>query len=122
MPDFSDTTIKRPDRDVERDDIAAKQVRRGMLLKDRRSVSAMNRKYVPIRFKAPDSKGKIGVDGRTVDKLYSRERWDEFGSIMKEKISDITSRMRRGDISLAKPHGGAHCDTCKFNLICRKDS
>ena len=118
--DLSDATITRPDPVEEKKAIAAKQSRKGMILDNRESIEAMNPNYIPVKFKkAADGEAPVPY-AIMAGNLYTDERWDEMGEIMEEKISEVTRRMRSGDISLADAENVKRCDSCVFKPICRR--
>ena len=79
-----------------------------------------NKNYIPIKYNQPKGKKPPELSSDTKDNIYSYEKWKTDGEIMVKKISEIASRMRKGDISLPDEHGGKHCENCKFKVICRK--
>ena len=90
------------------------QQRRGMILNDEIAISAMNRDYIPIHF----TKG--GAPYKESEKyLYDMNGWDELNSKISEKITEISSSMKSGDISTAKKGDDSPCSYCKFKPICR---
>lgn len=116
--DMGDVTIPRNDKDAEAFEIAKKQERRGMILNDPAAIEAMNKDYLPIKF----SKVTGAPTKSSEENLYTLEGWDEISEKISGKIGEISGRMKNGDISLASKGGGAHCDTCRFKPICRKNS
>lgn len=113
--DMSDVTLSHADKNAEREAIAKKQERRGMILDDEESISAMNRNYLPVKFKkdgAPDS--------RSEKFLYSREGWNELGERISKKIGEISDKMKQGDISLTDKKKDSPCDYCPYSAVCRR--
>lgn len=112
--DLSDVTVAHADFDAEADAIRAKQKRRGMILYDEKSISAQNKDYLPVKF----SKKTGAPDARYEKFLYTGEGWIDLSNKIGEKITEISSRMRSGDISEAKEERA--CESCKFKAVCRR--
>jgi ATP-dependent helicase/nuclease subunit B len=112
--DLSDVTVGHADFDAEADAIRAKQKRRGMILYDEKSISAQNKDYLPVKF----SKKTGAPDARYEKFLYTGEGWIDLSNKIGEKITEISSRMRSGDISEAKEERA--CESCKFKAVCRR--
>ena len=112
---MSDVTIPRADENSEKEAISKKQKRRGMILDDPESISAMNKDYIPVKFT------KNGLpDSRSAKYLYTREGWDELGDIISNKVSEISDSIKSGDISLSAKTKDSPCDYCSFKMICRR--
>ena len=113
--DMSDVTVAHPDKDAADEALKKKQERRGMLLDDEVSISAMNKKYIPVKFK------KDGApDARSEKFLYTYEGWEELNSKISDKVREVSSEMKRGNISLTAKKSDTPCDYCKFKPVCRK--
>ena len=113
--DMSDVTVPHPDKEAAEEAFKQKQQRRGMLLDDEISLSAMNKKYVPVKFK------KDGTpDARSEKLLYSYDGWGELNGKISEKVREISSEMKRGNISLTSKKSDTPCDYCKFKPVCRR--
>lgn len=113
--DMSDVTIPKDDEAAERAEIEKKQERRGMLLDDIISISAMNKSYIPVKYK------KNGEpDARTQKYLYTYDGWEELGEKISNKIGEVTSDMKCGNISLTSKTKDSPCEYCSFKPICRK--
>ena len=86
-----------------------------MLLDDEISISAMNKSYIPVKFK------KNGEpDARTQKYLYTYEGWEELGEKISDKIREVTTEMKCGNISLTSKAKDSPCEYCSFKPICRK--
>lgn len=113
--DMSDVTVPRPDKDAAEEALKKKQERRGMLLDDKESIGAMNKDFIPIKFK------KDGTpDARSQKYLYSYEGWGELNEKISDKVREISSAMKSGDISPTSKKSDTPCDFCKFKPVCRK--
>ena len=113
--DMSDVTVSKDDEAAERAAIEKKQERRGMLLDDEISISGMNKSYIPVKFK------KNGEpDARTQKYLYTYEGWEELGEKISDKIREVTTEMKCGNISLTSKAKDSPCEYCSFKPICRK--
>ncbi len=113
--DMSDVTVPRPDKDAAEEALKKKQERRGMLLDDEESIGAMNKDFIPIKFK------KDGFpDVRSQKYLYSYEGWGELNKKISDKVREISSAMKSGDISTTSKKSDTPCDFCKFKPVCRK--
>ena len=113
--DLSDVTVPRPDKDAAEQALKKKQERRGMLLDDAESIDAMNKDFIPIKFKKDGS-----PDARSQKYLYSYEGWEELNRKISDKVSEISSAMKSGDISLTNKKSDTPCDFCKFKPVCRR--
>lgn len=112
--DMSDVTVPHENNEEALDTIKNNQARRGMLLDDKESLSAMNQEYIPIKFKKGGS-----PDARSQKYLYTERGWDELNDKIASKVLEISGRMKSGDISLSKCNDRL-CDVCKFKPICRR--
>ena len=112
--DLGDVTIEHAEHEAEANAIRAKQKRRGMILYDAESIAAQNMDYLPVKF----SKKTGAPDARYEKFLYTGEGWQELSDKIGEKITEISSRMRSGDISEAKEEHA--CESCKFKAVCRR--
>lgn len=113
--DMSDVTVNHSDEEAAIEAVKKKQARRGMILDDAESISAMNKDYIPVRFK------KDGTpDSRSEKFLYTREGWGELSEKISDKVLDISKRMRDGDITLTQNDKKSPCEYCKFKPVCRK--
>ena len=113
--DMSDVTVLHPDKEAADEALKKKQERRGMLLDDEVSISAMNKNYIPVKFK------KDGTpDARSEKYLYTYEGWEELNTKISDKVRDVSSEMKRGNISLTAKKSDTPCDYCKFKPVCRK--
>lgn len=113
--DMSDVVIPHADEQSARTAIMKKQERRGMLLDDTASLDAMNKEFIPIKFKKDGS-----PDARSEKYLYSYEGWGELDRKISEKVCEVAENMRGGDISTTAQKNNPPCDFCSFKPICRK--
>ena len=112
--DMSDVVIGHSDGAAADEAIQKKQERRGMILNDEESLSAMNTKFIPVKFK------KNGEpDSRSEKFLYTREGWDEITKTISDTVGKISKQMRSGDISTPKGSDASACSYCKFKPFCR---
>ena len=86
-----------------------------MLLDDTASLDAMNKEFIPIKFKKDGS-----PDARSEKYLYSYEGWGELDRKISEKVCEVAENMRGGDISTTAQKNNPPCDFCSFKPICRK--
>lgn len=114
--DMSDVKIDKNDRALAEEARRAAQRRRGMLLNDDESISAMNPAYLPIKYK------KNGEpDARSEKLLYTEDGWKEINETISEKVLEVAEGLRSGNISPTKKTTKEnHCETCKFKIICRR--
>ncbi len=112
--DMSDVTISHSDSEAERIAIAKNQERRGMILNDEVSISAMNRDFIPVRFT------KTGVDKRYEKYLYDKEGWQTLNEKISDTVKKVSNGMRSGDISATAKSNSSICENCRFKPICRK--
>ena len=86
-----------------------------MLLDDDASLAAMNKDFLPIKFK------KDGTpDSRSEKYLYSYAGWSELDAKIGEKVCEVAENMRGGDISTTTQKKNPPCDFCNFKPVCRK--
>lgn len=110
--------------------LAAKDTKKrlGMILDNDRSIDAMNREYIPVKFlkdkssdKAPDS--RPAPDSRTKKYLYTAEGWDEINKSIENAVKTICDKMVSGNIEalpLKKSNGKSDiCQYCEFKSVCR---
>ena len=92
------------------------QGREGMILNDERSISAMNKEYLPVSFK------KDGAPTASSEKyLFSREEWSEMLEKIRASITKLSREMKGGSIT-ARPMKNKRtspCSYCSFKPICR---
>jgi len=113
--DMSDVVIPGDDENAMKAAIKKKQERRGMLLDDSASLDAMNKAFIPVKFK------KDGTpDARYEKYLYTYKGWGELDEKITGKVCEVSEKMRSGDISTTKQKNNPPCDFCKFKPICRK--
>ncbi|MBO7304282.1 MAG: PD-(D/E)XK nuclease family protein [Clostridia bacterium] len=111
--DMSDVTIPHADPEEQEKAIRKKQERRGMLLADDVSLEAMNKEYLPVKFK------KDGTpDARSQKLLYDSTGWQTLSDKVERKVCEVADGMCAGNIGV----GGkdAPCEYCAFKSICRK--
>ena len=113
--DMSDVTVPHDNAESERAEIAKKQQRKGMLLKSSESIAAMNPDYIPIKLK------NDGTVYSNYEKfLYTPSGWDDINDKIGDKIKEIATDMKRGNISLTEKKKDSPCDYCSFKAVCRK--
>ncbi len=112
--DITDVRIAHDSADAEELAIKAKQERRGMLLDDAESISAMNRDYIPVKYKKD---GTVYAPHKKL--LYSEQGWREIMQKLDKNIESIASKIKSGDASAHVEKGGDACKYCKFKAICR---
>ena len=113
--DMSDVTVPHPDKEAADEALKKNQERRGMLLNDDISISAMNKKYIPVKFK------KDGTpDARSEKFLYTYDGWQQLNEKISDKVRELASEMKRGNISLTSKKSDTPCDYRKFKPVCRK--
>ncbi len=115
--DMSDVSVAHRDRDLATLEVKKNQQRRGMILDDRESIEAMNADFIPVKFT------KSGApDVRSAKFLYTVDMWNEMMDKISSKITEISSAMKRGEISTTKikDKKDSPCSYCKFKAICRK--
>lgn len=110
--DMNDVIIPHGDTDAADSSIKKKQERRGMILDDAESIYAMNTSYIPVKFKKDGS-----PDSRYEKYLYSYDGWNELTQKISDKVSEISTDIKSGNISASKD--SAPCSYCKFKPICR---
>ncbi len=115
--DMSDVSIMHADGEAERTEIFKKQERRGMILNDEVSISAMNPNFIPVKFK------KDGAVKQRYEKfLYDEEGWQAINEKIERTVKEVSEGMRSGNISATDKKNSPACDSCKFKPICRKSS
>ena len=115
--DMSDVVIPHADEDAAKAAIKKNQERRGMLLDDPVSLDAMNKDFIPIKFK------KDGTpDARSEKYLYSYGGWEKLDEKISQKVCEVAEKMKSGDISTTNQKHNPPCDFCRFKPICRKKS
>ena len=113
--DMSDVTVPRPDKEAAEEALKKKQERRGMILDDAESIGAMNKDFIPIRFK------KDGTpDARSEKYLYTYEGWNALNEKISDKVREISSAIKSGDVSPTSKKSDTPCDYCRFKPVCRK--
>ena len=88
-----------------------------MILDDPESISAMNVKYIPVKFKTNGE-----VDKRYEDKLYSYSEWENISDTIEKSVLSVADKMKRGEIPATSIIDGAKetpCEYCKFKAFCR---
>ena len=116
---MGDTSVSKDDPDLIRAEIDKKnRTRLGMLLDDSESISAMNKAFIPVKFKAsgePDAYSKA--------KLYTENGWDKINETIENTVTSICNRMISGDIEASPLNKSASssssCKWCDFKPICR---
>ncbi len=115
---LKETKIKSYDAKLERDAFMATQKRLGMILDDQASIDAMNKEYIPVKFK------KDGTpDKRSQELIYTEEGFKEIEEKLENAVLKTARGLRSGDIS-AKPlitRDNPHvCEYCEYKAVCRK--
>lgn len=113
--DMSDVTVPHPDKEAANEALKKKQERRGMLLDDDVSIGAMNKNYIPVKFKKDGN-----PDARSEKFLYTYDGWVELNGKISDKVREVSGEMKRGNISLTSKKSDTPCDYCKFKPVCRK--
>lgn len=111
---MSDITIPRQSENDAAEAVKKKQERCGVILDDSVSIAAMNKDYLPIKFKQSGE-----IDPRSRNRLYSYEDWEEINKIISDKVTEISSSIKRGNISPTPKSKHAPCEWCKFRSVCR---
>lgn len=114
--DMSDVTVPHADEEAAKAAIKKKQERRGMLLDDKLSLDAMNKDFIPVKFKANGE-----PDSRYQKYLYSYDEWRELDGKISEKVCEVAEKIKSGDISTTNQKHNPPCDFCQFKPICRKN-
>lgn len=100
-----------------RQQLAAEQGRRGMILCDPVALAAQDPDFLPIRMKRDGT-----PDARSQNRLYTEEGWDALFDTVRESVCAVASRMKSGDICASPIRVGSHasvCESCRFRPICR---
>ena len=114
--DMSDVTVTHADEEAAKAAIKKKQERRGMLLDDKVSLEAMNKDFIPVKFKSGGE-----PDSRYQKYLYSYDGWRELDEKISDKVCEVAEKMKSGDISTTNQKHNPPCDFCQFKPICRKN-
>ena len=114
---ISDTTVKKDDADLEREEISKTQKRVGMLLNDEDSIAAMNKDFLPVSL---DKNGAI----KQTDRLYTEEGWDALSKIIERAVLQVADGIRSGCAHAPKKQGTDKkiCGYCDYKAICRNAS
>ena len=114
---ISDTTVKKDDANLERDEIEKTQKRVGMLLNDEDSIAAMNPEYLPVSL---DKNGAI----KQTDRLYTEEGWDALSKTIERAVLQVADGIRSGCAHAPKKQGTDKkiCGYCEYKAICRNAS
>ena len=115
--EIGDVRIDEPTEAAATNEIMKAQSRLGMLLDDPESLSAMNVKYMPVKFKNDGT-----PDKRSADKLYTAEGWETLCQKLSNTVTSIAEKMKRGEISAVSVIDQAKetpCEYCKFKAFCR---
>ena len=114
--DLSDIKIEHDSAEDEAEAIKGDQKRQGMLLDDAVSISAMHKKYLPIRTK---NDGSYYKDSEEL--VFSEQGWEILRSTVENSVKRVTKKMRSGNIS-AEPmieKRASPCGYCKYKSFCR---
>ncbi len=112
--DIGDTSIMHDSKDEEMKAAKKKQTRRGMILDAPESLNAMNKDFLPVKFKKDGS-----PDARTADNLYTLDGWKELNEKMKVSVEAVARDMTSGKISAKPDKEYRPCDYCSFAPVCR---
>ena len=114
---ISDTTVKREDAAIEREEIAKTQKRAGMLLDDEVSLSAMNKEFLPVSL---DKNGMI----KQTDRLYTEDGWETLSKTIERAVLQVADGIRSGCAHAPKKQGTDKkiCGYCEYKAICRNAS
>ncbi len=111
-----DGTTERPNADGY-EELKNQQTRLGMLLNEERSLCAMNRRFLPLRF---TSTGALHKSSEKL--LYTKEGWGELCREIDSVVCKIGADMKSGHIP-ARPKSTAKdspCTFCSFRPVCRQ--
>ncbi len=114
--DLSDAKISHASEVLEAEKLKSEQKRRGMLLDDAASISAMNAAYLPIKINAGGEYSKGSTEF-----LYSEEGWKSLRASVEDSVRRVSGKMRSGNI-FAEPMAEKNtspCSYCKFKPMCR---
>ncbi len=117
--DLSDISIPTPDEALAYAAFHKKQTRKGMLLDDQKSIDAMNKGYIPVRYTKDNE-----PDKRTAKNLYTLDGWSELSRRVEDSVLRICRDMESGNISSApkKSAKRSPCEYCQYKPICRHPS
>ena len=114
---LADVAIDHNDPNEAVDTVKSMQARLGMLLDDPESISAMNRKYIPVTFKKDGT-----LDARSQKRLYSLDGWDRINDTIGKVLSDVAEKMTSGEVEavpLKKGGKTSACKWCEYKPFCR---
>ena len=114
--DMKDVTISKMDDSEAERAVKKGQERRGMILDDKESISAMNAQFLPVKF----SKVTGEVQESSKQFLYTLPEWTTLMEKIETKVNSISKRMRSGEIGTTEEKKAPPCSYCKFKPICRK--
>ena len=99
------------------EELKEQQNRLGMLLDDERSLRAMNRRFLPLRFTAT---GAIHKSSQKL--LYTRESWQDLCREIDTVVRKIGKDMQSGYVGARPRTTGRNgpCTYCSFRPVCRK--
>lgn len=114
--EMKDVTISSMDNAEAQSAVKKEQKRQGMILYDDDSISAMNSKFLPVKFSTV-----TGEPHKNQKKfLYTLPEWTTLMDKIETTVNSISSRMRRGEIMATDKEKDSPCSYCKFKPICRK--
>lgn len=124
--EFGDVKIKKPDEKTALIEFKKKQDRRGMVLADEESLSAMNKDFLPVTVSSSkNATGNIIADVSDATKkfLYTEEEFDGLIETVRNSVSRVAMEMKEGALP-ARPMKNkkkSPCEYCKYKPICRRD-
>ena len=97
--------------------LKAHQARRGMLLNEERSLSAMNRDYLPLRYTSTGALHKSSEGS-----LYTREGWQELCREIDDTVRRVTDEMKSGRVPSRPGTSFSQnpCTFCAYRPVCRR--
>ena len=113
---MNDVTIPRCDEEEASGAVKKRQERCGVILDDTVSISAMNKDYLPVKFKQSGE-----IDPRSKNRLYTYDGWEDINKRISDKVSEISSDIKKGHISPSPKSKHAPCEWCKFKSVCRTE-
>jgi ATP-dependent helicase/nuclease subunit B len=114
--EFGDTQIAHQDEALAEEEFKKKQKRGGMILDEPISIEAMNKDYLPVKYRKDGSLAK-GYE----EYLYTRDEFDGHIETIRKSVNTAVSGMKSGNLSALpmKNKKSSPCEYCKFKPICR---
>ncbi len=112
-----DGKIKTMDDTLARADVMSRQKRLGMVLSEEESLSAMNKRFTPLKY--DEINDSLITEGSKY--LYTSSGWDKINETITSAIRDIADRMISGEISPTPSGRKGHnpCEYCDYKAFCR---